>query len=103
MIWGQNEGYFYLQLRDFKRGTRKNPLMEAIAAQFEKKYMYALAPYFTKKKWSDLDQPSAPGAVTAKADSAPRSIGCRGCHLDHFQGDGSTARLAGQWQEYLLQ
>lgn len=103
MIWGQNEGYFYLQLRDFKRGTRKNPLMEAIAAQFEKKYMYALAPYFTKKKWSDLDQPSVPGAVAAKADSATRSIGCRGCHLDHFQGDGSTARLAGQWQEYLLQ
>jgi hypothetical protein len=20
VIWGQNEGYFYLQLRDFKRG-----------------------------------------------------------------------------------
>ena len=29
------------------------------------------------------------------------SIGCLGCHLDHFQGDGTTARLAGQWQEYL--
>ncbi len=42
------------------------------------------------------------GAVAAKADSAAPSIGCRGCHLDHFQGDGTTARLAGQWQEYLL-
>lgn len=42
------------------------------------------------------------GAVAAKADSAARSIGCRGCRLDHFQGDGTTARLAGQWQEYLL-
>ena len=61
VIWGQNEGYFYLQLRDFKRGTRKNPLMEPIAAQFEKKDMYALAAYFTKKKWPDLGQPSAPG------------------------------------------
>ena len=101
VIWGQNEGYFYLQLRDFKRGTRKNPLMEPIAAQFERKDMYALAAYFTKKKWPDLGQPSASGAVASKADSAVRSIGCRGCHLDHFQGDGTTARLAGQWQEYL--
>ena len=101
VIWGQNEGYFYLLLRDFKRGTRKNPLMEPIVAQFEKKDMYALAAYFTKKKWPDLGQPSASGAVASKADSAVRPIGCRGCHLDHFQGDGTTARLAGQWQEYL--
>lgn len=41
------------------------------------------------------------GDITSKADSAVRSIGCRGCHLDRFQGDGTTARLAGQWQEYL--
>jgi cytochrome c553 len=102
VIWGQNEGYFYLQLRDFKRGMRKNPLMEPIAAQFEKKDMYALAAYFNKKKWPNLGQPSAPAKVAAKAESAIKSIGCRGCHLDHFQGDGSTARLAGQSQEYLL-
>lgn len=102
VIWGQNEGYFYLQLRDFKRGMRKNPIMEPIAAQFDKKQMYALAAYFTKKTWPNLGQPSAPGAIAKKADSAIRSIGCRGCHLDHFQGDGSTARLAGQSQEYLL-
>lgn len=102
VIWGQNEGYFYLQLRDFKRGTRKNAIMEPIASQFERKQMFALAAYFTKKTWPDLGQPSAPAAIAKKADSAARSIGCRGCHLDHFQGDGSTARLAGQSQEYLL-
>jgi cytochrome c553 len=28
-------------------------------------------------------------------------VGCIGCHLDHFQGDGTTARLAGQYQDYL--
>lgn len=101
VIWGQNEGYFYLQLRDFKSGMRKSDVMGPIASQFEKKDMYALAAYFTKKTWPDLGQPSAPPDVAAKADSAAKSIGCRGCHLDHFQGDGTTARLAGQWQEYL--
>ena len=29
------------------------------------------------------------------------SIGCTGCHLEQFQGDGTTARLAGQQREYL--
>ncbi len=101
VIWGQNEGYLYLQLRDFKSGMRKNPLMQPIAAQLEKAEMFALAAYFTAKKWPNLGQPSAPAAVASKADSAARSVGCRGCHLDHFQGDGTTARLAGQWQEYL--
>ncbi|HUU66029.1 MAG TPA: c-type cytochrome [Methyloceanibacter sp.] len=102
VIWGQDEGYLYLQLRDFKRGARKNAMMEPIASQLEKADMYALAAYFKKKAWPNLGQPSAPDDVAAKAESAAKSIGCRGCHLDHFQGDGSTARLAGQWQPYLL-
>jgi cytochrome c553 len=101
VIWGQNEGYFYLQLRDFKSGARKNELMSPVAATLEKDDMLALAAYFTKKKWPNLQQPSAPNDVAAKAQTAASSIGCRGCHLDHFQGDGTTARLAGQWQDYL--
>ena len=102
VIWGQAEGYLYLQLRDFQKGTRKSPLMEPIVADLERQDMYDLAAYFTKKKWPNLGQPSAPSDVAAKAESAAKSIGCRGCHLDRFQGDGTTARLAGQWQEYLL-
>jgi cytochrome c553 len=102
VIWGQDEGYLYLQLRDFQKGSRKSPIMEPIVAQLERQDMYDLAAYFTKKKWPNLGQPSASAEVAAKAESAAKSIGCRGCHLDHFQGDGTTARLAGQWQEYLL-
>jgi cytochrome c553 len=101
VIWGQNEGYLYLQLRDFKSGMRKNAIMNPIAAQLEKEDLLALAAYFTKKKWPNLQQPPAPDAVAVKARAAAASIGCPGCHLDHFQGDGTTARLAGQWQDYL--
>lgn len=101
VIWGQNEGYLYLQLRDFKSGARKNALMNPIAAPLEKDDQLAFAAYFSQQKWPNLGQPSAPDAVAAKAQTAASSIGCRGCHLDHFQGDGTTARLAGQWQDYL--
>lgn len=102
VIWGQNEGYFYLQLRDLKSGARKNDLMSPIAAALEKDDMLALAAYFSNLKWPDLQQPSAPNDVAAKAQSAAASVGCPGCHLAYFQGDGTTARLAGQWQDYLI-
>jgi cytochrome c553 len=101
VIWGQNEGYLYLDLRDFKSGARKSELMGPIAASLDKEEMQALAAHFSKLKWPNLAQPEAPAAVATKAQSAAASIGCPGCHLDHFQGDGTTARLAGQWREYL--
>src|SRR5215212_8514265 len=31
VIWGQHQGYVYIQLRDYKRGTRKNEQMTPIA------------------------------------------------------------------------
>jgi cytochrome c553 len=101
IIWGQNEGYIYLQLRDFKKGARKSDIMGPVAETLEKDDMMALAAYFNKKKWPDLQQPSAPAAVAATAAQSINSIGCKGCHLDQFQGDGTTARLAGQQREYL--
>ena len=101
VIWGQNEGYLYLQLRDFKIGTRKQALMSPIAATIEKEDMLALAAYFSKLEWPNLQQPSAPKDVATKALSASASVGCPGCHLEYYQGDGTTARLAGQRREYL--
>jgi cytochrome c553 len=102
VIWGQNEGYFYLQLRDFKSGARKNELMSPVAATLEKADMLALAAYFSKLKWPNLQQPQAPQAVATKALTASASVGCPGCHLAHYQGDGTTARLAGQQHDYLI-
>ena len=63
--------------------------------------MLAIAEYFSKKPWPDLGQPRAPKDVADRASSANRSVGCTGCHLDHFQGDGTVPRLAGMGREYL--
>jgi cytochrome c553 len=103
VIWGQNEGYLYLNLRDFNKGSRKNEQMSAIAADLSKDDMKALAAYFSKLAWPNLQQPSAAKDVSTKALTAIGSIGCPSCHLDQFQGDGTTARLAGQQSEYLKQ
>ena len=101
VIWGQNEGYLYLQLRDFKSGNRKNDQMAAVVADLSKDDLKALAAHFTKLPWPNLQQPSAPNDVASNAQSIIGSVGCTACHLDQFQGDGTTARLAGQQREYL--
>jgi cytochrome c553 len=100
-IWGQQLGYIYVQLRDFKRGDRKSEIMQPIASSFEKDDMLAVAEYFSKKPWPDLGQPRSPKDVSERALSANHSVGCTGCHLDQFQGDGTVPRLAGQGSEYL--
>jgi cytochrome c553 len=101
VIWGQNQGYLIYQLRDFKSGARKNDLMAPIVAMLEQDDITALAAYFSKLKWPILQQPAAPADVATKAQAAAASIGCPGCHLAYFQGDGTTARLAGQQHDYL--
>ena len=100
-IWGQQAGYLYIQLRDFKRGDRKSEIMQPVASAFEKDDMMAIAEYFSQKPWPDLGQPRAPKDVAQRARTADGSVGCTGCHLDHFQGDSTVPRLAGQSRDYL--
>ncbi len=102
IIWGQNEGYLYIELRDFKSGARKNDLMSGVVASLEKADLKALAAYFAKQKWPDLQQPSPSKDVAKQALGVIGSIGCTSCHLEQFQGDGTTARLAGQQHDYLV-
>src|ERR1700693_5530034 len=87
VIWGQQAGYLYIELRDFKRGDRKSDIMQPIASSMERDDMQAIAEYFSQKPWPGLAQPRASKDVADRASNANRSIGCTGCHLDHFQGD----------------
>lgn len=101
VIWGQLEGYIYIQLRDFKRGDRKSDIMQPIVSSLEKDDMLAIAAYFSQKPWPDLGQPRAPKDVARKASDTEHSVGCTGCHLEQFQGSSTTPRLAGQSRDYL--
>jgi cytochrome c553 len=100
IIWGQHTGYLYIQLRDFKLGTRKSEIMQPLVADLEKSDMLAIGEHFAKKPWPRL------GYKTPEAD---QSIGehvaaagiCSECHLGGFLGDGTVPRLAGQTVPYL--
>ena len=101
VIWGQQEGYLYLQLRDFKSGARANEIKSSMVANLSRDDMLALAAYFASKPWPDLGQPRASGADATRAQTARASVGCPACHSDRFQGDGTVPRVAGQSAAYL--
>jgi cytochrome c553 len=101
IIWGQNEGYLYLELRDFQKGARKDDRMTPIAQSLSKEDAEALAAYFAGKPWPKTGAPSASKADETSAMTAIKSVVCTSCHLEEFQGDSSVPRLAGQSHEYL--
>ena len=102
VIWGQHQGYLYLQLRDFKSGARKNDVMGPIAENLERDQMLAIALYFSQKAWPNLRQARALDAVAAQASRTNASVGCTGCHQAGYQGEGTQPRLAGQSADYIL-
>ena len=101
IIWGQQEGYLYLQLRDFQKGARKDDRMTPIAQSLSKEDAQALAAYFAGKPWPKTGAPSASKTDEATAMTAIKAVVCTSCHLEQFQGDSSIPRLAGQEHDYL--
>jgi len=101
VIWGQNLGYLFFQLRDFKSGARKDQLMSQITEPLERNDLMALAQYFSKKPWPKLAQPHPPADLAALAQRANASVVCTSCHQDGFIGEGTQPRLAGQVRGYL--
>ena len=101
-IWGQNEGYIYIQLRDYKLNQRSNELMNSVAAGLEKQDMQALAKFFSEKPWTDFQQKAASPAIVKQAEDIATSAQCVQCHLAGYLGEGVTPRTAGQSETYLL-
>jgi cytochrome c553 len=102
VIWGQQAGYIYLDLKDFKSGARKNPLMSPMAAGLSKADMMALAEYFSKRPWPTLAQKRASDIATRTAEVDANSGQCTQCHLGGYLGGGTTPRLADQNRDYLV-
>jgi cytochrome c553 len=102
VIWGQQQGYLFIELRDFKTGARKNDLMSPIAQGLDFSDLMPLAQYFSQRAWPNLGQPAATGDVLAQAERINASVVCTSCHQEGFKGDSVQPRLAGQSHDYLL-
>ena len=99
VICGQNEGYIYIELRDMKKGARKNDQMAPIVENLSRDDMLALAAYFSAKPWTNLKQPRA--SEERRQSISPRwpiPPAASGCHQAGYIGAGTQPRLAGQSQ-----
>jgi cytochrome c553 len=101
VIWGQNAGYLYIELRDFKRGARKNDQMAMIVQALAREDMLGLADYFSKQPWPHLAQERAADGTVRHAEAAASSGQCPQCHLGGYLGASTTPRLANQSEQYL--
>ena len=101
ILWGQNEGYIYIELRDMKKGARHNEQMANVLGELSRDDMLALAAYFAAKPWPNLPQPRASKAEQDHFDSMANSAGCPGCHQAGYKGAGTQPKIAGQQIEYL--
>jgi cytochrome c553 len=101
VISGQQLGYLFIELRDFKSGARKNDMMSPIAQGLDQSDLLPLATYFSQKTWPDLQQPQAAAEMAAQAQRVDASVVCTSCHQEGFKGSGTQPRLAGQSRDYL--
>ncbi|MGA8582546.1 MAG: c-type cytochrome [Roseiarcus sp.] len=100
----QPDLYLQFQLVFFRKGVRKNEVMNAMAQQLSDDDLRNVSAYF-----ASLPPPNPP----ASPDTAPedtelgskvaQAIHCTNCHGDHFEGVDNIARLAGQREDYVYE
>jgi len=101
VLAGQTSRYLYLQLRDFKEGRRKDPVMSPMAANLSKEDMQDLAEYFSSQKPAGNDFKPDPARVAAGAKKSNEVL-CSMCHLGGLKGQNEIPRLAGQQPDYVI-
>jgi cytochrome c553 len=100
----QPDLYLQFQLVFFRKGVRKNEVMNAMAQQLSDDDLRNVSAYF-----ASLPPPNPPAAPdTAPQDTelgskVAQAIHCTNCHGDHFEGVDNIARLAGQREDYVYE
>ena len=103
-IWGQSEGYVYIQLRDFKSGARNAPedaAMRGFAATMSDADMLEIAKYASTQPWPKVEPVSTDTALLKKGASAMAVLPCGGCHFNDWKGFSANPRIGDQSTAYL--
>ena len=93
----QQQAYIVKQLEAFKSETRKNPMMQGMAASLSNDDIANLAAYFSSQAAA-----KAGGDPTLEKAGQEKAAMCLGCHGQTATGNGQIPRLAGQHPEYLV-
>lgn len=106
IIWGQNAGYLYVQLRDFKRATRasaNDSVMHAMTQPLTDAQMLSIAEYVSAQPWPALTSKSTSltNPLVRRGAELVAYGDCGACHFNNWQGYSVTPRLRGQKPEYL--
>ena len=103
-IWGQSEGYTYIQLRDFKSGARNAPedaAMRGFVATMSDADMLEIAKYASTQPWPKVEPVSTDAALLRKGGYATTLGGCVGCHFNDWKGFSANPRIGDQSAAYL--
>jgi cytochrome c553 len=103
-IWGQSEGYIYIQLRDFKSGARNAPedaSMRGFVATMSDSDMLEMAKYASIQPWPTVEPLSTDSVLLKKGAYATTLGGCVGCHFNEWKGFSANPRIGNQSAAYL--
>jgi cytochrome c553 len=103
-IWGQSEGYIYIQLRDFKSGARNAPedaAMRGFAATMSDADMLEIAKYASIQPWPKVEPISTDTALLKRGAYATAMVDCGGCHFNDWKGFSANPRIGDQSTAYL--
>jgi cytochrome c553 len=103
-IWGQSEGYIYIQLRDFKSGARNAPedaAMRGFVATMSDADMLEIAKYASTQPWPKVEPISTDTALLKKGADAMAVLPCGGCHFNDWKGFSANPRIGDQSTAYL--
>ena len=101
ILAGQTARYLYLQLKDFKEGRRKEPLMDPFIANLSREDMFDLSAFFASQRLRGPDfKVDEARALHGKAKAD--EVLCTMCHLGGFKGQNEIPRVAGQHYEYVV-
>ncbi|MDQ6628034.1 MAG: c-type cytochrome [Pseudomonadota bacterium] len=101
-IAGQNAKYIVAALTEYRKGERRHPSMDAIAASLTDQDMADLAAYY-EQLGKGPAAPADPGPPPADIAKLLAQANCASCHGKNFSTpiDPSYPKLAGQHADYL--
>lgn len=94
--------YTQFQLVFFRKGVRKNELMNPIAEPLSDEDVRNLGAFYASLPAPNTPlPPDAAPEDTSLGEKVAAAIHCTNCHGDHYEGVDNVGRLAGQREDYL--